>query len=83
MYLLGEKQVLTVTRVGEIGCYLGDHYDSRAEDVLLPVPEAPGPWDETGAGFGGAFTVCTGRTALSLRILSSSSHQGQEERELR
>ena len=42
MYLLGEKQVLTVTRVGEIGCYLGDHYDSRAQDVLLPAKWMPG-----------------------------------------
>ena len=42
MYLLGEKQVLTVTRVGEIGCYLGDHYDSRAQDVLLPAKWVPG-----------------------------------------
>ena len=41
MYLLGEKQVLTVTRVGEIGCYLGDHYDSRAQDVLLPAKWMP------------------------------------------
>ena len=42
MYLLGEKQILTVTRVGEIGCYLGDHYDSRAQDVLLPAKWMPG-----------------------------------------
>ena len=42
MYLLGEKQTLTVTRVGEIGCYLGDHYDSRAQDVLLPAKWMPG-----------------------------------------
>lgn len=41
MYLLGEKQILTVTRVGEIGCYLGDHYDSRAQDVLLPAKWMP------------------------------------------
>lgn len=42
MYLLGEKQTLTVTRVGEVGCYLGDHYDSRAQDVLLPAKWMPG-----------------------------------------
>ncbi len=41
MILLGEKQVLTVTRVGEIGCYLGDHYESRAGDVLLPAKWMP------------------------------------------
>ena len=41
MYLLGEKQELTVTRTGEIGCYLGDHYDSRAGDVLLPAKWMP------------------------------------------
>ena len=41
MYLLSEKQMLTVTRVGEIGCYLGDHYDSRAQDVLLPAKWMP------------------------------------------
>ncbi len=41
MYALGEKQILTVTRVGEIGCYLGDHYDSRAQDILLPAKWMP------------------------------------------
>lgn len=42
MYMLGEKQELTVTRIEPVGAYLGDHYDSRAQDVLLPkkwVPE--------------------------------------------
>ena len=42
MYVLGEKQILTVTRIEPVGAYLGDHYDSRAEDILLPnkwVPE--------------------------------------------
>lgn len=42
MYVLGKKQTLTVTRIEEIGVYLGDHYDSRAQDILLPkkwVPE--------------------------------------------
>ena len=52
MYLLGEKQVLTVTRVGEIGCYLGDHYDSRAQDVLLPAK-----WMPNGAQIGDKIEV--------------------------
>ncbi|MBQ6353970.1 MAG: RNA-binding protein [Lachnospiraceae bacterium] len=30
-----------MTRVGEIGCYLGNHYDSRAQDVLLPAKWMP------------------------------------------
>ncbi len=49
MYQLGEKQILTVTRTGEIGCYLGDHYDSRAQDILLPAkwaPEGAAPGDK-------------------------------------
>ena len=41
MILLGEKQILTVTRTGQIGCYLGDHYESRANDVLLPAKWVP------------------------------------------
>ncbi len=41
MYKIGEKQTLTVTRTAEIGCYLGDHYDSRAQDILLPAKWAP------------------------------------------
>ena len=52
MYLLGEKQILTVTRVGEIGCYLGDHYDSRAQDVLLPAK-----WMPNGAQIGDKIEV--------------------------
>ena len=52
MYVLGEKQILTVTRVGEIGCYLGDHYDSRAQDVLLPAK-----WMPNGAQIGDKIEV--------------------------
>lgn len=49
MYMLGEKQVLTVTRIEPVGAYLGDHYESRAQDVLLPkkwVPEDCGIGDK-------------------------------------
>ena len=41
MYELGKTQILTVTRVEPIGCYLGDHYESRANDVLLPAKWIP------------------------------------------
>ena len=52
MYLLGEKQILTVTRTAEIGCYLGDHYESRAQDVLLPAK-----WMPEGARIGDKIEV--------------------------